>query len=213
MELYQKLKDLRKVHGYTQEELAELVGVSRQAISQWETGKSYPDIDNLYFLANLYELSLDELYDKKQGFTNEDELFNKPIEPLKNVHQWKSKKIIFAITTILIIFSILIINKLSEDDDLNEFKLDTYIGEYQFLNDGLEMNLKLLEDSVCKFKYSFEDYEVEGKWFYSNGSIRIFLNDANEYIFYVTNEGELEFMDGIETLGLEKNQIFTKKRR
>lgn len=94
MELYQKLKDLRKVHGYTQEELAELVGVSRQAISQWESVKSYPDIDNLYFLANLYELSLDELYDKRQAVTKEVESSYKTIDPLNKAHRCIRKKII-----------------------------------------------------------------------------------------------------------------------
>lgn len=54
-----RLQVLRSEHGYSQEQLADLVGVSRQAVSKWETGSSMPDIDNLVRLSELYEQSLD----------------------------------------------------------------------------------------------------------------------------------------------------------
>lgn len=61
-----KLADLRKRHGFSQEALAEKMGVSRQAISKWERGESSPDTDTLIELAKLYEVSLDELVGHKQ---------------------------------------------------------------------------------------------------------------------------------------------------
>ncbi len=61
-----KLADLRKRHGYSQEVLAEKMGVSRQAVSKWERGESSPDTDTLIELAKLYEVSLDELVGHKQ---------------------------------------------------------------------------------------------------------------------------------------------------
>lgn len=57
----EKLARLRKEHGYSQEELAEKLGVSRQAVSKWERGESSPDTDNLIALAVLYGISLDEM--------------------------------------------------------------------------------------------------------------------------------------------------------
>lgn len=54
------LRELRKKNGLTQNELAEHLNVSRQAISQWENGKSYPDIENLVLLSKLYGISMDE---------------------------------------------------------------------------------------------------------------------------------------------------------
>lgn len=57
----QRLKDLREQHGYTQDALASELYVSRQAISQWENGKSSPDVDKLVALAKLYSISVDEL--------------------------------------------------------------------------------------------------------------------------------------------------------
>lgn len=57
----QRLYDLRKKHGYSQEELAYKLGVSRQAVSKWERSESSPDTDNLIELAKLYGVTLDEL--------------------------------------------------------------------------------------------------------------------------------------------------------
>lgn len=51
----------RKANGYSQEELAGEIGVSRQAISKWERGESSPDTDNLIALARLYGITIDEL--------------------------------------------------------------------------------------------------------------------------------------------------------
>ena len=57
----EKLCELRREHGMSQEELAEKLLVSRQAISKWERGEALPDTENLIALARLYEVSLDEL--------------------------------------------------------------------------------------------------------------------------------------------------------
>ncbi|MBQ5842038.1 MAG: helix-turn-helix transcriptional regulator [Clostridia bacterium] len=56
-----KLYELRKQAGLSQEAFAEKLGVSRQAVSKWECGASMPDTDNLITIANLYDISLDEL--------------------------------------------------------------------------------------------------------------------------------------------------------
>lgn len=61
LETANRLFELRKNHGLSQEELSEKLGVSRQAVSKWERGEASPDTDNLIALAKLYELSLDEL--------------------------------------------------------------------------------------------------------------------------------------------------------
>ncbi len=55
------LKYYRKQNGYTQEQLAEKLGVSRQAVAKWEKGETLPDIDNVIALADLYEITVDSL--------------------------------------------------------------------------------------------------------------------------------------------------------
>lgn len=57
----EKLTKLRREHGYTQEEIAEQLGVSRQAVSKWEANTAYPETDKLIWLAQLYDCSLDYL--------------------------------------------------------------------------------------------------------------------------------------------------------
>lgn len=55
------LKLYRKKSGYTQEQIAEKLGVSRQAVAKWENGDSLPDIENVIALADLYEVTVDYL--------------------------------------------------------------------------------------------------------------------------------------------------------
>ncbi|NLB90761.1 MAG: helix-turn-helix transcriptional regulator [Clostridiales bacterium] len=56
-----RLVELRKRHSLSQEEVAEVLGISRQAVSKWERGESSPDTENLIGLANLYQLTIDAL--------------------------------------------------------------------------------------------------------------------------------------------------------
>ncbi|EOU1883518.1 helix-turn-helix transcriptional regulator [Clostridium perfringens] len=56
-----KLKELRKEKNISQEQLAKELNISRQAISKWESGKAYPDIENLILLRKIFGVSLDEL--------------------------------------------------------------------------------------------------------------------------------------------------------
>lgn len=61
MKFAYKLQELRKGSGMSQEEFAELLGVSRQSVSKWESGKGYPEIDKLIFISNYFNTSLDLL--------------------------------------------------------------------------------------------------------------------------------------------------------
>lgn len=61
LETANRLFELRKKHNLSQEELAEKLGVSRQAVSKWERSEASPDTDNLIALAKIYDLTLDEL--------------------------------------------------------------------------------------------------------------------------------------------------------
>lgn len=61
MEFHEKLQELRKNRGLTQEELAEVLYVSRTAISKWESGKGYPSIDSLKGISNYFSVTIDDL--------------------------------------------------------------------------------------------------------------------------------------------------------
>ena len=72
MSFAENLVELRKYHDFSQEELADMIGVSRQTLSKYETGESLPDIEKCKRLANVFGVTIDNLisYDKK----NEDNL-------------------------------------------------------------------------------------------------------------------------------------------
>lgn len=58
---FNNLKLFRKQNGFTQEQVAEKLGVSRQAVAKWERGESVPDIENVIALADMYEVTVDSL--------------------------------------------------------------------------------------------------------------------------------------------------------
>ena len=74
MEIGALIKDARSSKGMTQEKAAEALGVSRQTVSNWETGKSYPDIVSVIRMSDLYDVSLDHLLKEetsvKQSYTS-----------------------------------------------------------------------------------------------------------------------------------------------
>ena len=76
----QKLQEIHKATGLSQEQLAEALGMSRQAISKWETGESVPDVDKLKTICGVFNISADELIgidvkaaDEKDGETKSGE--------------------------------------------------------------------------------------------------------------------------------------------
>lgn len=66
MEFHEKLQELRKSRGLTQEELAEALFVSRTAISKWESGRGYPGIDSLKEISSYFSVSIDDLLSGEQ---------------------------------------------------------------------------------------------------------------------------------------------------
>ena len=73
MEFGNRLASYRKKAGLSQEELADKLGVTRQAVSKWECGESSPDTDNLIALAKLYNVTLDELIYGEKAKDKKDE--------------------------------------------------------------------------------------------------------------------------------------------
>jgi transcriptional regulator with XRE-family HTH domain len=78
IEIANRLVDLRKKSGLSQEELAAKLGLSRQAVSKWERAEASPDTDNLICLAKLYGVSLDDLLDTDQSI---DDIVEEQVKP------------------------------------------------------------------------------------------------------------------------------------
>lgn len=67
MTFAEKLKELRKQSGISQEKLAEKLGVSRQAVTKWERDLGVPDIDNIMAISKLFDISMDELFSNERS--------------------------------------------------------------------------------------------------------------------------------------------------
>ena len=67
MTLADKIQYLRKKAGWSQEELADKTGVSRQAVSKWESGQSVPDLEKILLLSDLFSVTTDYLLKDEQG--------------------------------------------------------------------------------------------------------------------------------------------------
>ena len=81
MELNERLAQLRKEHGLSQNDLADQLKVSRQAVSRWEQGLAMPSSDNLIYLSKLYGITLDELiYPRDESKGHEGRAYRKSKE-------------------------------------------------------------------------------------------------------------------------------------
>ncbi len=82
------LQYLRKSCNFTQEELAEKLDISRQAVSKWETGKTVPDMDVLLKISKLYGISINDILEPKiqpQRITDFEQICTIPKEKLKEI--------------------------------------------------------------------------------------------------------------------------------
>ena len=108
MTLGEKLSKLRKEYNYTQEQLADILGVSRQSISKWESDIAYPETDKLIELGKLFDCSMDYLLKEDviekngaqaSGFTEKVEEISRKVMTDKN--KGKAKKILKVIGIVL----------------------------------------------------------------------------------------------------------------
>ena len=108
MSLGEKLLSLRKKKGLSQEEVADMLHVSRQTVSKWETDQSMPDFDKVVPICNLYEISTDELF--KEG-EKSVAVEVEPVADCKNYSMdYAHKKALFTtIAVMLYILSVVVI--------------------------------------------------------------------------------------------------------
>ena len=85
MQFYEKLQKLRKDKGMSQEELADVLGVSRQAVSKWESGQAYPETEKLIILSEIFGVTVDSLLkdnDTQDGYES------RAHAPYRTPHRW-----------------------------------------------------------------------------------------------------------------------------
>lgn len=189
MNLSNKIIELRSKNKLTQEELAETLMVSRQTVSNWETGKCYPDIETLIIMSNKFNISLDDLLKDNIKMVKEVDKKVKIASKLKYV------------LTIVLIISILVGVFLVKSNVEANTKIDKYEKQIE------EMNLPNIPDGTTLFRLKkeylindikFSDLKVNTKVkIYDKdkklitSTYIVFINDEDIIIAPKTNEYEL----------------------
>lgn len=114
MRIADKIKNARIQKGYTQEQVSENLLVSRQTISNWENGKSLPDIISIIKMSELYELSLDEMM---KG----DKALLKKVERDVGAVKAEKRLIKFAWISIVIAIILMILGEIIEGNPVIDF--------------------------------------------------------------------------------------------
>ena len=194
MTLGQKLKEIRNRFGLSQEELANIMNVSRQAITKWENDNGIPDISNLQELSKVFGITVDYLLGNeslpvlsmkieldKDKYKNKLTMYDEVLKEYFNYHceiyiLSRTKKLNF-IENILDIFTIPEIGPVSTADSLGD------LSPYYLV---IKNNIKLL---VNIKKYVLEVYELP-----SNTNEKRFIFKNNKF----RNCGKLKFAKNIE---------------
>ncbi len=135
MALSEKLYALRKKSGLSQEQLAEQLGVSRQAISKWESGASSPESDKLIVISNYFHVSLDDLMKESNGQSNDTTQAVQREVPQAAAHTKRTVGFIICICGIvcLIVWGLLSILNPTASSQISESSTITIDGNGVFL--------------------------------------------------------------------------------
>ena len=161
----EKLYELRKEKGFSQEELADKLNVARQTISKWENGTTTPDSNNLIELSNIFEISIDEFVGK-----NEAKDVSKENEKEAKCKKKLIKKIIIGIIILVLILFLLLVG-------------------YRFiLITKIRMNLVNSQSRECDFYYFQNEINIKSgitsKWDF----MRAHRKDDKLLISYYTTD-------------------------
>lgn len=183
MEIGKKIANIRKENNLTQEEFAEKYNVSRQTISSWENGKSYPDLTLLVKISNDFDISLDKLLkeDKKiietlSKYQNDNKKYKKI---LKNI------LIIFCIISILVLGYILIYNT---SKYILDNKFNKILSENNFYKNN-EFSYSLIYDDNITYNVPSE-IDINKTTFKYNSKILTctFEYEKDKVLYIVWNE-------------------------
>lgn len=139
MELSVKIRQLRKMTGLTQEQMANKINVSRQSISKWESGSSIPDWESMVKISKLFDIPLNDFVSTDNVETETPKPPKITLEDLVELSVYNRRKqlfLIFGIIFLLIsVLAIIIISIVNSSMLSMQYMLYRYIvaGEYSFL--------------------------------------------------------------------------------
>lgn len=204
-EIANNIKNLRIKRNITQEELAEKLFVTRQAISRWEVGKSIPDYDTLLKLCDYYQISIEELLFNKKNI-KEDLIIKKYIEITYSTNKLKRIKnfLVILLLAIMIIFSVLftVLNY-----NKNKFYELSYQNDsFTCQNGFISTSNKYIYFKPCEFVFKNSDEEVKEISFYE-------YNSTSEKLIFSGGENIIQYLhkdyyNDNESVFMKNNNIF-----
>ena len=132
MNIAEKIKKIRESEKLTQEQFAEKINVSRNAVAKWETNRGYPDIQNLITISEVFNVSLDEL-------VKEDIKVKNKIVAESSSKKWHFLVILYLLAIIVYIFYFVLFHKI--------FMLGFLISTFFML--GIEVYI-FIKDKIYK---------------------------------------------------------------
>ena len=173
MKFEEKLMTLRKVKGWSQEDLSNKIGVSRQTISKWESSQTTPEMNKLIELSKLFEISVDELINDAPKTEESDEKEEKNY-PKINL---KPTNILVIISCILILIGVIltIILFLKSKDNV------TYVNDIVMITYDYTLTDKVEVVQIYSFNENDEciGVNIQVKTC-SQSDYEFILNDVNE---------------------------------
>lgn len=137
MEIGNKLNQLRKLSGMTQEQLAEKLNVSRQTISKWESGGTSPDLESIVKVSKIFHVSLDDLLMEGDASVENKSNEQVTLEDLMKINLHNRKMMLLLISglifTMVSILNFAYVMALESTTDSTQYMLYRYIatGRYE----------------------------------------------------------------------------------
>jgi len=189
MNYAEKLQELRRAKGFSQEELAERLGVTRQSVSKWEQGQSYPETEKLIELSRLYDVTVDSLLKGTAEISEKTaENCDYNIEEAAKEKSFAPYVIVAAIVIVLVILAaVLLVNPQEPADD--DFAWRAYVADV-LENMSREELQEYYYDFTRQHRFDYVPFFEEGKT----------PTESPNYLFYA-------FAVNLENWGEDKGKM------
>lgn len=188
MNIGEQINNLRKQHGLSQDDFANLFNVSRQTISNWENGKSYPDLEMIIKVSDYFKISIDEL-------------LKNDVQTVKKIDNEKKAKKKYLILLLVLCFlgTVIIWGLYSNYQDSIEVDFTMEKHETYKSNETKEPSMNIANGYFSVPKDEKLDIQVKGT--VDNGKLHITIADKDNKIYYQLDGQEL---NDLQTLYFEK---------
>lgn len=201
MKFNEKLIELRKKEGLSQEELGYKLNVTRQTVSKWELGQTTPEMDKLLEMSKIFNISVDELINESETQANPNPIIEDQPIVEKNT---KEKNIKIIIVVALIIVIVLILLKLFASFSIFNKITDTQGNIFDKFFSIFEQATNNIEESTEKYNEKYDETQKKIAIRAFNGSLEIFNG---------TNMGRTvkEILDNVITSNKTQDKKITVK--